>query len=544
LDEGDAWIILALASAFSAFLILDETASNTLFNDEIAIFQRFGEHIDLRSILEPHNGHLIAPAHLVYAAVFGLVGPSYTTLRVIGVIILLACCLLFFLLIKRRVGAVLALAPTVVLLFLGSSWEALLWPLTMLTFVLSLTFGLGALLALGRGDRRGDLAACALTTLAVVSHSTGLAFLVGVVLEVLLRRDRRQRAWIFAVPLVIYGAWWLWALRFHEGLAEARNALLVPAFMAESLAAVASAVTGLGIQLTPGRVNLTLTPVWGHAIALLAVVAIVVRLRRHRAQRSLWVALAVLLAFWAALALGFGPGREPEASRYLFPGAALLLLVAAEALRGLRLTRFAVTAIFVVSLMSVLTNIRQLDDAEGYFRDYAVRARAALGAIEVGRGSVSPDFRPELDPRLKGTVPRNFPVQAGAYLHAVDRFGSYAFTPDELLVQPPEVRKDADRVLAAAEGLSLRPAAAHRRPPSCAPGSSVKAVRRVAPGQIRLEASRPARVRLGRFAPGHPVALGSLTPRRPATLSLPPDAEPRPWRIALSSATPAKLCIQ
>ncbi|HMC06107.1 MAG TPA: hypothetical protein VKG89_01805 [Solirubrobacterales bacterium] len=545
LSEGDAWIVLAVACAFAVFLILDETTSNTLFNDELEIFQRFGQGIDLRAILEPHNGHLIVPAHLVYAAVFEWVGPSYTALRVIGVALLVACALAFFQLVRLRVGAVLALAPTVLLLFFGSAWEALLWPLTMLTFVLSLTFGLGALLALGQGDRRGDLGACALATLAAISHSTGLAFLVGIGVDVLLRKDRRSRAWVFAVPLAIYAAWWFWALQFHEHLGAARNLLLVPAFVAESLAAVMSALVGVGIDLGPGPTNLASTSIWGPPLALLAVVGLVVRLRRGPVPRSLWVALAVALAYWAALALSFEPGRGPEASRFLFPGAVLLFVVAAEAVAGLRLPRFAVIAIFAVAVMGVLTNIRQLDDAEKYFRDYAARTRAALGAIEIGRDSVSPGFRPELEPRLRESVPQHFPAQAGPYLEAADRFGSSAFSPDELAGQPPGVRGDADRVLAVAERLSVQ-SAVGRGALSCptTAAHAERAVRPVRSGRVLLEASEPARVRLGRFAPGLPVAAGRLSPRRPFTLSLPPDADPRPWRVALETAAPARLCIR
>ena len=545
LSEGDAWVVLVVACAFSAFLILEETTSNTLFNDELAIFQQLGGGIDLRAILEPHNGHLIAPAHLVYSAVFELVGPSYTALRVVGVVVLIACALVFFALARRRVGPVLALAPTVLLLFFGSAWEALLWPLTMLTFVLSVAFGLGALLALERRDRRGDLGACALTTLAAISHSTGLAFLVGIGVDVLLGQDRRGRAWVFVVPLAAYAAWWVWALRFHESLAAARNLLLVPVFMVESVAAVASAVVGLGVDLGPGPVNLPPTTFWGPPLTLLAVVGLVLRLRRGAVPRTLWVALAIAFAYWAALALSFAPGRGPESSRFLFPGAVLLFLVAVEALQGVAVTRFAAIAILAVAAMGVLTNIRQLDDAEGYFRDYAVRARAALGAIEIGRDSVSPGFQPQLDRRLRGSVPDHFPAEAGPYLRAVDRFGSNAFSPSELQGQSPEVRGDADRVLAAAERLSPRPTT-RLRPRACAPGSSTRSasVRPVRSGLVRLESSEPARLSLGRFAPGRPVSLGTLAARRVYTLRLPADASELPWRVALAASVPARLCIR
>ncbi|TMK73616.1 MAG: hypothetical protein E6G49_05205, partial [Actinobacteria bacterium] len=297
--------------------------------------------------------------------------------------------------------------------------------------------------------------------MSVVSHSTGLAFLVGVAVAVLIRGGALRRAWVFAVPLAVYAAWWIWALQFHEGLAHVGNLLIVPQFMADSLAAVSAAVTGLGLDLGSGAVSLTVSPSWGYVIAPIAIVAFAVRLSRGRIPPFVWVALAVLLAYWLELALGFAPeGRTPTESRYLFAGAVLVLLVAAAALAGVRFSRTAMIAIFAVGIVGVLTNVKQLDNAEQYFRDYAPRARTALGAIEVARGVVSPDYRPAAQPKLAGSVPAHFPVQAGPYLEAVDRFGSYAFSVSDLLQQEPALREDADRVLASAEGLSLRPAAA------------------------------------------------------------------------------------
>jgi hypothetical protein len=536
-------VILALAAAFAVLLILLEGRPNTFFNDEIAIFQRLGEGIDVRSMLEPHNGHLILPAHLVYAAILSWIGPSYTAFRVVGVVVLVACAVLTYALAKRRVGATLALVPAILLLVLGSAWEALLWPLTMLTFGLAVAFGLAALLALDRGDLRGDVAACVLTTLAVITHSTGLAFGVGVAVAVLIGGRARQRAWVFVVPLVLYAAWWVWALQFHEGLAHFSNLLIVPEFMANSLAAVSAAVTGLGLDLGSGPVRLAVTPSWGYAIATIAAVAFVVRVARGRISPFVWTSLAVLLAYWLALALGYAPeGRTPFESRYLFAGAALVFLVAAAALDGVRVRRPAAIAIIAVAAVGVLTNIKQLDNAEGYFRDYAPRARTALGAIEIARGTVSPDYRPAGQPQLSSAVPAHLPVQAGPYLEGVDRFGSFAFSEAELLQQDVALREAADRVLASAERLSLRPLT---RPPAgstCAELSGSRAVRELAPGQVFIRVSQPARVRLGRFATGYPVDLGDLARGETAGLTIPRDAGEHPWRMAIAGGGATRIC--
>ena len=89
-------------------------------------------------------------------------------------------------------GELPALAPALVLLFFGSSWQMIITGLGF-NVVFSVAMGLGALLALERGDRIGDLLACGLLLVSVATLSIGLAFLVGVATSVLLGSDRRRR---------------------------------------------------------------------------------------------------------------------------------------------------------------------------------------------------------------------------------------------------------------------------------------------------------------------------------------------------------------
>ena len=538
--ERRALAILAPSMGISAFLILFETRSNTFFNDEIVVFDNLGMGVNPESVLEPHNGHLIAPANLVYGAVFSVAGPDPAILRVIGVIVLLTCCLLFYLLVKRMAGSMLALAATVILLLFGASWETLLWPLSELTFTLSVAFGLGALLVVERGEVKGDVAACILATLAVLSHSTGLAFLVAVAVAVLLEAGSRRRLWVFLLPLAIYAAWSLWALKFHEGLARADNIILAPSYVAGSLVAVTTSVTGLSSgPLHLGLyVPVTRTSSLVIVMALAVAVAIAARVWPGRVSGLPWVPLAALLVFWTALALSYGPGRAPEASRYLFPGAVLFLLVVAAAISRFQLPRAAMIAILAGAAFSAVVNARQLHTSEALFRDYAPLAKAELGAIEIGRKTVSPDFTPDLDTRSPPNG--HLPVQAGPYLAAVDRFGSFALSPQALSEQDSQIRQVADRVLASAEQLSLRPPVGPLEPTRCErlphEGPIDRAIRPLRPGSIWLVGDGPVSVRLGRFASSYPVALGTLVRRKPVTMSIPADAAMRPWRIAVSGA--------
>ena len=156
------WYALGGAIALAAALILYETRGTTLYNDEVAIFQGFADNFDAETVFTPRNGHLLAVASLLYEAVFSAFGPDYLVLRIIDVLGLAVLAVVLFEYLRRRVGSWLALAPVVVVLFLGASWEMILWPFSVATFGFALAAGIGALLCLERRDRRGDVAACAL----------------------------------------------------------------------------------------------------------------------------------------------------------------------------------------------------------------------------------------------------------------------------------------------------------------------------------------------------------------------------------------------
>ena len=85
------------------------------------------------------------------------------------------------------------------MLFLGTAWPDVLWPF-QIGFLSSLAAGIGALLALDREDRRGDVIAAVLLGVALASSSLGLPLLAALALEVLGRPDRRSRWWIVALP--------------------------------------------------------------------------------------------------------------------------------------------------------------------------------------------------------------------------------------------------------------------------------------------------------------------------------------------------------
>jgi hypothetical protein len=481
------------------------------------------------------------------------VGPDYALIRVISVLVVLATALVLFLLLRRRLPVIVALAPIPVVLLLGSAWEGLLWPASVFTFGLAVAFGLGALLALERGERGGDIAACALIVASLCSHTTGLAFLAAAVVAVLVRDDRFDRAWIVLLPALAYTLWWVWSRQYADSdLIDPLNVLLIPSFAVNSLAAVLASLTGLSADLDSiGTDRIVFTSGWGQVLAVIGLIALGWRLARGRVPASLWAALAALTVYWALLGLVLDPNesRVPETNRYIYPAAVLVVLVAGAAAAGARFSRPAVIAVLAVAVFSLMTNVRQLLDTERVLSSYATLARADLAMVELGGDAIPADFNFNAVPELQGPVPEQLPATVGPYLNSVERFGSFAYSIDEVLEQDADTRLAADRVLARLLSLSLQPAGDTPPPGDCERFTLDQA----SPQGIELEAGetflRPSatvQASLGRFADDYPVELGELAADTPVVLAIPADANADaadvPWRLLLAGSGRVDLC--
>jgi hypothetical protein len=542
------WAILGVAMAAAAALILYLNRGTTFNADEL-VWVYSSPTLSLTDVLEPYNGSLIATNRLVYKAILETLGAGYLPFRLLVVLAILVVPALFYALAKRRIGALPALAPAIVLLFFGSAGEYAVAPIGFIA-LFSIAAGLGALLALERDDRVGDAAACGLIVLSVATFSTGLAFLAGAAISVLIRPDRWRRSWIFVVPLVLYGAWYLWALDLPRAPAQdatLSNVLLIPNYVAESLATATGALAGLVDFLDANQSMLEIDS--GRPLAAVAIVAFALRIRRGNLPPSLWVSLGLVLAVWALGAVAVLPGfRGPHAARYTYIGAIGVLLAATDAARGIRFSRLGLAVLFVVCAVSLSGNIALLRDSAALVRDnYSISARAQFGMLELARDDIEADF----DPNVK--VPGNeryafLAPGAEPYFDVLDRYGSLALALPELERQGESVRQGADRLLAQALGLRLEPS-----PPRVASGRC-EALRGNRTGAaigfelpsggaaMRARAPAPTSVTVGRFASSSSAEVGSLSPGETATLRIPRDPSPKPWRASLASASSVEVC--
>lgn len=550
-----AWIVLGIAMVLAAILILVTADGESFGIDEMFYLGRLVEDsgrivaydsLSLEYLLGPYNGHLQLGGKLIYEATFALFGANYTAFVLVNIAALCASVGLLFELMRRRVGPLAALAPCVLLLFLGFAREVLLWPFDVHTLA-AIALGLGALLALEREDRRGDILACVLITLSVFTIEVGIAILLGIAVLVMLREDRLRRAWIFIVPAVLYTAWWIWARKFdqEQSAIELANLDLVPKTVFHSAAAVLGSLTGTNPVIPASYI--TAVTWFGKALAVLAAITLLLRLKLGAVSRALWAWLAVILFYWVSMGL---TARPPEGSRYVFFGAVGVLLIAAEAMAG-RVGKRLRIGLIVIVLLALPANVAQLrsgNDADTLHRDARV-SKAEFAMLELAGEGADPNYIASTDPNVSAVGGGLFiGIPAGAYLNSVKRHGSPAYSLAELREQSEELRRIADITLAGAiqlePGVVPRPADASRcQVYSPAPGSDAGSFP-LRPGAAVFgpAGKRAVTVGLRRFADEQSGVLEELPPGAWRRLEIPQDAAPEPWQAVIDA--PMRVCFQ
>jgi hypothetical protein len=550
-----AWLVLAVVMAVTALFLLHTTRGTTLYRDDWTwALHRRGN--DVGTFLEPHYGHLSLVPLAIYRFLFATAGlEHYGPYRVVVVAGHLACVALLFVYARRRVGDLLGLLAATLLLVLGPASQNIIWAF-QIGWLISLGAGVGALLMLDRRDRAGAVGACVLLAVSLASSGVGQPVALGAALEVLWRR--RRQAWIVAVPLGLYAAWWL-AYQTNQTGYWRHDIPLTPGWVAGAPAVVLSGLTGLAGRT---RIDGPQEPLrWGIPL-LVAALALLVW-QRHR----LWplsprvAALATMaLSFWIVTALGRAYFGGPFAGRYLYVGAVFVLLLAAELARGVRVRPRTGAVLAALAAAAAVSNLAGFRDAARDLRDDALVVRAEVGTLELTRGIVPANY-----------VSQGFffhEVVAGPYFAAADALGTPAFTAAEIAAQPENVRKAADAQLVAIHRVALvadrRPATgavaptvvaataasvASRggclrvRPAAFTPASATTQVQVAVPaGGLRVVAGEgPVAVGVRRFA-DETKPLGSIAPATAAALRIGPDRAPQTWILRLAPAAGATVC--
>lgn len=554
-DPRTPFIGLIAAMLASAYLIFSVTSGQSFAVDELFYYGRvatkdnglahFTGPFTPHYLLAPFNGHLALGGRLVYETVFATLGAKYKAFVLIDFLGIAASAALVFVLVRRRLGGLAALAPAVLLLFLGFAREQFAWPIDF-NSAWSLAFGLGAVLCLQRRrDVRDDLLACLLLAISASLIEVGLAFAAGAAVMVITGpAPRWRRAWIFLIPVALYGAWYLWATPIFgasEG-AHLANIGQIPKTYWKGVAGTLGALSGTN-EVTPYSVGNYLT--WfGKGLAIAAIAAFALRLRRGSLPATIWVWLTTLGVYWLLLALGV---RAPESYRYLLVSGALLTLIAADAVRR-PLSNAATIALFALVAIAIPGNVAELlkDRQDDPFHVDSTTSKIDFGALQLARGHVDPDYVVSADPRVAeagGGMLLGLP--AAVYLEAAEQNGPIGYSLEQIRGLPEESRVMADAALAGALDLKLKPAARPARGASCqafAPrdGAPVAASLPFGHSLMRLDRGA-AGLGVRRFADeGSGFALGEIHASGWVELTVPRDTAPERWRAVTTG--PLTVC--
>jgi hypothetical protein len=560
-----AYGVLAIAYAVAAALILTWGEGQTFVNDEWNYLVSV-RGFSLETLLHPQNGHLILVPLLIYKALFATVGASsHVPYQLLTVVLHLTVATLFFALVRSRLPLAVAVALTVLVVFFGAGWDTIMgaYEIPNLT---GMATGLGLLLALERRSPAGDLAACVLLGLSLASFSVGIAFVLGALFAIWLGgRAQWRRAWVVLVPAVLYAAWFLWARKFGQSEVTAEAVSSLFSGMADQLAALCAAISGL--FRTPGNAELgdliQIRPEWGYPLAVVLGGLLALHVRRAPRSIRFWVVSGTLVAYLALVAAGLSPARAPNASRYVYMGGILLLLLVAELGRDIRWsTTKGLIAVAFLGL-ALLANVAELRAGGHLFAAEGATNRATLAALELSRDRVDPAVAVEDGSEAHSHPDMFFP--AYAYFDASGDFGSPAYSEAELLASGEQAREAADQELVRVLDFSAAPFSGRLVRQGPAPqllGASDGTARKLRgclalqpdPGRAasfqlqlprggiayRAPAGAEVELSLARFGDSFATALPAVS--GPARIEIPTDASAVPWRASFETKAVTVVC--
>jgi hypothetical protein len=457
--ERLAVIGLLLAMAIAAVFFVLEGHGLTLLIDDWSFGFASRTNFDLSAFLSDHNGHLVAvPVALTKASLQLFGADAALPLRLTTVAVHLTTVACLFVLLRQAIGTVAAVLPAVLVLFLGSANDVLIGS-HGLPFTISVATGLAAWLALQQRRLGWDVLACALLTVGIASDGSALPFVFGALTMIAMDgRSSRRRLWIGAVPLALYGLWWLGYGGSESDFAIA-NVAGLPSFAFDSLAASLGSVAG--VFTVPGSRTAGFDLSAGQALAgacLIALLALAVA-RSYRPSARAVPPLVALLSFWLLTAAVAAPARQPFSSRYLYVSVVLVLLVLAQEIGSSPFRRGAALALSAICAFALLPNVRELTYAADYARKESEINRAVMGAANLveGRGVESTLLEEQAD-EVEGQFPdMHFPLEQ--YEASRQRFGTPALSPQEISAAPTAARAAADHLIARALEIKLEPAA-------------------------------------------------------------------------------------
>jgi hypothetical protein len=409
--------------------LIQEGHGNRFFYDEWTWIE--DRRSGVSGILDSYNQHMEIIPSAVYELLFHTVGLNhyhwYRLSATLGHLLVTTAVYLFA---RQRIGP-LALAVAAPVAFLGSGWEFILWGINF-GFTTSIALAVLALVWLD-SDQRSDAVGCALLVASLLCSETAVLFAIGLAVELTWRDRGLRRIWVWGLPIVLYGAWYA---GFYTSIAGRHEFGQVPTFGAQLAAHASGGMFGQGATV-------------GWVVLSLIVVLLVVRLVRHGAWTPQFIAvLLTVLGYWALVSLGRASLGNPGASRYVYSGGVLLVLVVIESLRGIRVDRRSVPVFVVVAGLALIGGLSAFSSGEATLFEGSTSEAAELTALHLVRGTFPPHR--VIDPHWSPQI-----TPASYFRAAADLHSSGALTVAQLRDQGEEQRASADLVLLRGGELTL-----------------------------------------------------------------------------------------
>ncbi|HEY2055909.1 MAG TPA: hypothetical protein VGH14_18400 [Solirubrobacterales bacterium] len=524
--------------AAAAALIVVISWKFTFFQDEW-LFILFRRDWSAESLFYPHNEHLVvfqAVIDKLCYQIFGLGNnrPEMFLMTATWV----ACAALYYVWARKRIDPRLAVIGATMLLFFGAAWQTSLWPFEMV-FTAPIVLGVIVLLLLERADRRADVWACVLLSLSVGFGSLWISFGAAALAEIVYSHRRRgwKRLYLVLVPGLLYLIWYAKYGHDAEHHLTLENVLMAPTYVFDGLANSVGALLGLGSS----GISAPVSTDWGSAILLALIGLGSWRIYRRGMPAAAWPVLAALLSYWLLAAFDYIPGREATSPRYVYSGAYFALMMVTTLIGRNRLGGRAILITAAIAVLTILPNLSILREGQEYFARESALTKGDLGALEIARDTVSPEFK--LTNEVAGTASLEA-VTAGLYFEVEAQYSPAGYSPAELTAAPEIARHWADVVLADALPIvakTTRGVALIGKCRSVGPENPVQ----VRPGLTRVvvQAGEPVTLQLRRFAVAEfPVAIATAPGSTTTSLRIPHDRARQPWYLNVAGSQGARIC--
>lgn len=420
---GDLLFVLLLSGSLLWIFSLMNGAS--FFFDEWDFILRRGLNID--DLLRPHNGHFsLIPVFIfiLLRRIFGLT--NYFPYQIAALAVHACVCVAVYVIVRKRSQAI-ALCAAVVVCLLGSGWQNILWPF-QIGMMGAFGAGLWALYEFDRDEiNRTRLSVLVGLSLACAGGGIAVAVVIGALL--LLRKE--WRALSSLVPTIALYS--LWYLKYGVAQSQDGNIGKTPQYIVNSALAAGAGVGSKSL-------------IFGGFVVGVVVVLLILKQKELALSSVPNAVVFFLFVTWALTGLSRAHLGEPGASRYVYVGAACLVLLFALVVPVVQ-NMTATVGLFIGAVFLISPNMTLMRAGANGLLDTSMHLRAELSALEHVQSSVRDDYVVD-----SARAPQ---LSTAEYLSAINRFGSPAYSWEKVTSSPAAILMSVNRTLAEASNSLL-----------------------------------------------------------------------------------------